>query len=111
LKIAKYQDIIAEPVTTEGAEGVTIRWLIAKQDGAENFAMRFFEISQEGQTPLHTHDFEHEVFVVGGKGVVWREGKEIALEAGSFIFVPEGEKHCFKNTGHEMLKFICIIPV
>lgn len=111
MKILNYKDMTASPVTHEDAQGVTIRWLIAKEDGAPNFAMRLFEVEPGGSTPLHTHAWEHEVFVLDGEGVVWRDGTEVPIDAGTAIYVPPDEKHCFKNPGNEVFRFICLIPV
>jgi quercetin dioxygenase-like cupin family protein len=111
MKIARYQDVGADRVTTEDAKDVTIRLLITKNDGAPNFAMRLFEIAPGGRTPLHTHDNEHEVFVLEGEGTVWREGKDVPLRPGTAVFVPGGEKHCFKNAGAGKFQFLCLVPV
>jgi quercetin dioxygenase-like cupin family protein len=111
MKIAHYTEIPAQPVETEGAKGVTIRWLISKDDGAEKFAMRLFEVAPGGQTPLHIHAFEHEVFILKGEGAVWKEGENVPLRPGTAIFVPGGEKHCFRNTGKEPFQFLCLVPV
>ena len=62
----KSSNIKKSSVNIEGAKDVEIRWLISKEDGAENFAMRMFELQPGGHTPLHTHPHEHEVFIVEG---------------------------------------------
>ena len=111
MKVLNYEEMAARPVTMEGANGVTIRWLIAKEDGAPNFAMRLFEIEPGGNTPLHTHASEHEVFILDGEGAVWKEGEEIPVGPGTAIFVPPDEEHCFKNKGPGTLRFICMVPV
>lgn len=111
MKIIHYKDMDASPVTVQGAEKVSIRWLIAAEDGAPGFAMRLFEIQPEGHTPLHTHDSEHEVFILAGTGAVWKEGEEVPVGAGTAIFVPPGEKHCFFNRGKDVLRFLCMVPV
>ena len=111
MKIVHYRDIEPRPVEVDDACGTTIRWLIAREDGAEKFAMRLFELEQGGATPLHTHQWEHEVFVLAGTGTVWREGEEVPLRPGTAIFVPPGEKHRFRNTGNEIFRFLCLIPV
>ena len=111
MKVLNYKDMEATPVTHEEAEGVTIRRLIAKEDGAPNFAMRLFEVESGGHTPLHTHAWEHEVFVLDGEGIVWKEGVETPIGPGTAVFVPPGEKHSFKNAGIEALRFICLVPV
>ncbi len=110
MKVAKSIDVEKKPVEMEGAEGVSIRWLISKQDGAENFAMRMFEVRPDGHTPLHSHTHEHEVFILEGQGVFVCEGQEHPFEAEHVIFVPGGAEHCFNNTGQGVLRFLCIIP-
>ena len=97
-------------VDTEGASGVTIRWLIDRNTGAENFAMRMFVLEPGGYTPYHSHDFEHEVFVLEGKGIVRTEDGEFSIEKDSFVFVPPNCYHQFINTGSENLRFLCLIP-
>ena len=111
MKVLDYRDMDPTPVEMEGACGANVRWLIAKDDGAPTFAMRLFELEPGGTTPLHTHDNEHEVFVLGGTGTVWRNGEDILIAAGTAIFVPPGEKHCFKNTGDEVMRFLCMVPL
>lgn len=110
MKVEKSSNIKKASVETAGAKAVEIRWLISKADGAENFAMRMFELQPGGFTPLHTHPHEHEVFVVEGRGVFVCEGKEYTFDADYVIFVPGGYKHQFRNTGGSILRFLCIIP-
>ena len=111
MKVLQYEDVPPTAVTTEGARGTSIRWLIAKEDGAPTFAMRLFELTPGGSTPLHTHAWEHEVFILNGEGTVWRNGEDVPFRAGTAIFVPPEEKHCFKNTGSESLRFLCLVPI
>ena len=111
MKIINFYNMEPEAVHLEGAKGVTIRWLISDKDGAPNFAMRLFEIERDGHTPLHTHDSEHEVFVLEGEGAIWHDGKEISMGPGCAIFVPPREKHCFINKGEESLRFLCMVPI
>jgi quercetin dioxygenase-like cupin family protein len=110
MKVAKSSDVIKQAVEVEGAKDVQIRWLISKDDGARNFAMRMFEFEPGGHTPLHTHPHEHEVFVVEGKGVFVCEGREYEFEAEHAIFVPENKEHQFRNTGEGLLRILCMIP-
>jgi quercetin dioxygenase-like cupin family protein len=110
MKVEKSSNISKSPVEIEGAKGVEIRWLISKEDGAENFAMRMFELQPGGFTPLHTHQHEHEVFVVQGQGTFICEGQEYEFGAEYVIFVPPNKEHRFKNTGDSILRFLCLIP-
>ena len=110
MKIEKSANIRKSAVEAEGAKDVAIRWLISKEDGAENFALRMFEFQPGGHTPLHTHPNEHEVFVVEGQGTFVYEGQEHHFERDYVIFVPGGNEHQFKNTGDSILRMLCIIP-
>jgi quercetin dioxygenase-like cupin family protein len=110
LKIGPAKDISREEVNIKDAENVTVRWLISEDDGAPNFAMRLFEVGAGGCSPYHTHSWEHEVYILEGKGKLRFEGGEREFSAGYFIFVPEGRKHAFVNTGESVLKFLCMVP-
>ncbi|MFH1179934.1 MAG: cupin, partial [Candidatus Bathyarchaeota archaeon] len=68
MKAYHYKDIENQDVPAP-AEKVKIRWLINEKNGALNFAMRRFEVEPGGYTPYHTHDWEHEVYVLEGEGV------------------------------------------
>ena len=104
-----YEEVNSEDAG-QGCKDVNIRWLITKDMGANHFAMRMFEIKPEGHTPLHTHKWEHEVYVLEGKGLVLAASKEEKIKPGDVVFVPPDERHQFKNTGKDILKFLCLIP-
>ncbi|MEA3422074.1 MAG: cupin domain-containing protein, partial [Acidobacteriota bacterium] len=63
-----------------------------------------------GYTPLHQHDWEHEVFILEGSGVTRDKNKEEPFNQGDVFFVPPMEWHQFVNTDKETLKFLCLIP-
>jgi quercetin dioxygenase-like cupin family protein len=107
----RWKDVKSEPVTMEGASGVRIRWLINEGRGAKNFAMRVFELAREGHTPFHRHDFEHEVFVMEGKGKLTTDGGEKPLEPGDVVWVPPGDMHQFSNAGDGPFFFMCLVPI
>ncbi len=92
------------------SSNVQIRWLITKETGATNFAMRLFEIGSEGSTPLHTHHWEHEVFILEGEGAVFDGEKATPFKKDDAVFIPPDERHQFKNTGKRVLKLLCLIP-
>lgn len=110
MKVFHYDTVQAETVTMEGASKVKVRWLITKKMGAENFAMRVFEVEPEGYSPLHTHPEEHEVFILEGEGQLFDGEKTTPFRAGDVVFVPSNELHQFKNSGKVLLRFLCLIP-
>ncbi len=94
----------------EGSRGVKVRWLITSETGAENFYMRLFEVSPRGSTPLHSHPWEHEVFVLKGTGLVRGGSAEKAFKKGDVIFILPAEQHQFSNPGSKPVQFLCLIP-
>lgn len=97
-------------VQDEDAQNVTKRILIGPEDGSSRIVMRYFKILPGGNTPLHSHDFEHVVRVEKGKGFVVNDsGQEIPVASGHSVFIPSGEEHQFKNPYSEPFEFICTI--
>jgi quercetin dioxygenase-like cupin family protein len=109
MKVFNYESVKSKDAEG-GASKVKIRWLITKDMGANNFAMRLFEVEQGGYSPLHTHPWEHEVFILEGKGVVFDGAKAMPFKSNDVVFVPPDELHQFKNTGKKALIFLCLIP-
>jgi quercetin dioxygenase-like cupin family protein len=110
MKVTNTQDVESKKVDMEGAQGCTVRWLVGEPDGAPNFAMRQFEVEPGGFTPRHQHDYEHEVFVLEGEGVVYEGDHAHPLRAGDVVLVKPEEVHQFRNTGSAPMKFLCLIP-
>lgn len=110
MKVNQAESVPAKPVEMEGSSDCSVRWLLSQSDGTPNFAMRQFEVAPGGYTPRHSHDYEHEVFVLEGNGVVFEGDKQHQLSAGDVVFVQPNEVHQFRNTGQAPLKFLCLIP-
>lgn len=97
-------------VDMPGADGATIRELITHREGAPHFAMRLFHIAPGGHTPLHTHPYEHEVFILDGEGELTAEDGPRPLRRGDAVYVPASAVHQFRNTAPKPLAFLCMIP-
>jgi len=93
-----------------GATKTKVRWLITEKLGAPNFAMRLFEMAPSGYSPLHSHSWEHEVFILKGDGQLYDGCNTLPLKAGDVIFIPPNEQHQFKNTSKKTLEFLCLVP-
>ena len=110
-KIVHYTDVPAQTFG-DSAPGTSIRWLIDDDhDGAPVYALRMIEIEPGGNSPQHTHPYEHENFVVQGKGRLFIEGVWYDLKEGDVAFVPAGVLHQYVNAGDSVFKFLCGIPV
>ena len=108
MKIKHWTDV--QEQQAEGIDGVTVRWVINDTDGAPHFAMRVFDVQPAKSSLYHSHWWEHQVFVLEGEGVVVQEKSETPIAKGSVILVEGDEMHCFRNTGSDVLRFICLIP-
>ena len=95
----------------QGADGVTMRMMVGRDDGAPNFAMRHFTVRPGGHTPRHQHDYEHEVYIVEGRARLEQDGEFEDLRPGDVVYVRPNVTHQFVNTGDTGLQFLCLVPV
>jgi quercetin dioxygenase-like cupin family protein len=103
-------DVESGVVKMDGVKGAHIQWLASKTDGALNFAMRRFKLVPGGKIGLHEHAWEHEIYILSGKGVTYNESETRQIGPGDVIFIPGNEPHGYDNTGDEDLVFICMVP-
>lgn len=109
--IKKLDNIEKEDVTMANSTKTTIQWLITKNDGAERFTMRRFDIEPGGSIGLHEHPEDHEIYVLQGNGtLIDEEGNEKKVEKNDIIYVPPDERHGYRNDGNKPFSFICVIP-
>jgi quercetin dioxygenase-like cupin family protein len=105
-------DSAASVAPQQVQEGTRIRWLITEEAGAPNFAMRVIEIDPGVVFKPHEHPFEHEIYVLEGTGMLTNPDGDVGeMVPHKFVLVPPDEVHGYRNTGDEVLKFICVIPL
>jgi quercetin dioxygenase-like cupin family protein len=109
--IRNAQEVQGKPVEMDGASAVTMRMMVGRADGAPHFAMRHFTVAPGGHTPRHSHDYEHEIYVVEGAGRVEQDGEFRDLKAGDVVYVKANATHQFVNAGPVPFKFLCLVPV
>ena len=110
--IKKRKDLVEEKVKRDPGEYRGVRYypaLTARKDDAPNFSMRLYEIDAGGNTSRHKHSYEHEVYVIEGDGILVSEDKEVKMEKGDFILIPQFEYHQIKP-GNNGISFICVVP-
>ncbi len=103
-------EIPEKGINREYMKGVTIRYPIVEEFGAPNFEMRYFEVEKGFETLFHEHPFEHEVFILKGKGKLFLGDEEFSLRESDAILIEPNERHRFVQTGNEPLGFLCIVP-
>lgn len=107
----KTVEVEARPVETEGANDISMRLLISEDDGAPNFQMRLFEVESGGNSPFHSHPWEHEAYIVSGRGSVKTGEGDVRIETDDVVFVRPGEPHSFQADAGQPLRFICCVPI
>lgn len=107
--LANVDRVVRSRAKEEGAKKVWIQVLIDRYRAA-TFIMRRFIIKPGGETPLHAHRWEHEVFVLKGRGVITNGNVKLGLKPGNVVYVPPNRRHQFRNVAKGRLEFLCIIP-
>ncbi|MEO1129667.1 MAG: cupin domain-containing protein [Planctomycetota bacterium] len=108
--IRNINELDEHPADMPGVQGVQMAVVVGREDGAPNFALRSFRVEPGGHSPRHSHDYEHEVFIVDGGGEVLLEGEFQQLRQGDVVYVPADEEHQFR-AGPEGMRFLCLVPV
>ncbi len=103
--VKSYREVKELPM--EG--GARIRWAITHREGAENFSMRLITVDRDKETPAHSHDYEHEMYIISGKGKATIGKEEHDLNSGDFVFIPPNVFH--RIHASEDMKLICVVPV
>ena len=91
--------------------GVHLQVLVGPDDGAANFVLRRFTLEPGACTPSHRHDWEHEIVVTEGEGVLVTPEREHPLSAGSVVYLAPGDLHQFRNPGTGLYRMICLVPM
>lgn len=110
MRMKQYTDVEATYFDKPDIKGVAARVVIGKQDGANNFCMRVFDIAPGGHTPKHVHAWEHEMFVHAGAGEIYGNGQWHPVKSGNALFIPANEEHQISNPGRESLIIVCLVP-
>ena len=106
-----FTDVKEEIVTKANSTKTTIRRIITKEDGAENFSIRTFEIEASGQIGLHDHPEDHEFYILHGTAhFIDKDDNKVEVNIGDVIYMPPNEPHGIINIGNDTFIFICIIP-
>jgi quercetin dioxygenase-like cupin family protein len=87
--------------------GVTVRRFISRQDESNNMELRYFELQPGATSNFESHNYEHAVLVLRGRGSV-RLGDQVhPIQFGDAIFVESDQIHQFRAAENEVLGFMC----
>ena len=110
MKHFDYDSVTPEQVSDYDSKGTTIRRFI-KPDEAPHFIMRRFELEPGGKIGVHSHDAEHEIYVLKGElNLIDESGNKSRVKKDEFIYVPPNEPHGYSNESYDVAAFICVVP-
>jgi quercetin dioxygenase-like cupin family protein len=112
MKIISIDQVEKKKVEMDGANGAWKQLPLGSKDGAPVYSYRVFSLEPGGNTPYHSHPYEHMNFVIEGQGIIKNAaGEERIIKAGDFALVNPNEKHQYKNTSTDKLfRMICGVP-
>jgi len=110
-----YITSVANTECVKTGHGNSLWVLLPEAIGVPGFVLRYFEVPPRGATGYGKHDYEHEIFVVKGKGILkgrTLDGQpfEQMIVGGDAAFIAANEEHQFCNEGDEALGFVCVVP-
>jgi quercetin dioxygenase-like cupin family protein len=77
---------------------------------SENLTLGLANLPPGGALHEHRHEQEEVYLVLGGSGLAKVGDEEIAVEAGSAVFVPGDAPHSCENTGTSDLRVAYVFP-
>lgn len=92
------------------AGGDLYRFLAVKNETGGSYGLWEAIVPPGGGPPPHLHRLEEEGFyVLEGNVTVYAEGREIEAERGSFVHMPRGSKHWFRNNTDCNAKMLILV--
>lgn len=112
MKIISIDRVKKEKVGMEGAVGAWKQLPLGSKDGAPLYSLRVFTLEPGGNTPYHSHPYEHMNYIIEGQGVLVNgSGEEQPVKEGDFALVNPNEKHQYRNTSSDkVFRMICGVP-
>ena len=107
----EWENVPVENYENGGAVGGTRCVVIGRQEGANNFSLRYYEVRYGGQTSFDVHDHDHGVYVLRGTARVLMGREVVEVVVGDVIYIPPNERHQFENIGDEPFGFLCAVPL
>ena len=95
----------------EGSRNVKMKQLIRREDGARKTSLHELIIGKGGYSAPHRHEWDHQLVVTEGRGLLILNGKKFPLRPGSVLLVQANEDHQFLQRGDKPLRFLTVTPI
>lgn len=67
---------------------------------------QFIGLVPPGRAPDHFHTYDEVIYVLEGEGILFADGEETPLRAGTCVHLPARLVHCLANTGASELRLL-----
>ncbi len=101
---------VKEYAEGNASRGSTRRILIGRDEGADDFVVRYFTIPPGGHSSHEHHRHQHGVVIVQGRGRVLLSDRWTEIGVGDAVFIDPDEIHQFQADAAGPLGFVCVIP-
>jgi len=105
----RWEGVAVEAYADAAVLGVTKQVLIGRDDGAERYAVRYFELEPGARSSLDRHEHDHGVVILRGHGrlLLGETAHDVAF--GDAIYIGPNEVHQLENTSAEPFGFLCVV--
>lgn len=98
-------------IEEEGAENMTLQWLLPDDlERSPSFCTRKVTLGSNGKTPNRKTSWEHQLFILAGKGVLIEKERKTILKPGMAIQIRPYLSFEVVNTSSEEFVFLDIVP-
>ncbi len=96
------------PLSADNCCTKTIIRDLPKETDASGVELSYFEMQSGGYSPLHSHPWQHRLFVLEGEGTVFDGKKTTNIHAGEAVYIKSNESHQLRTVGEATLRFLCV---
>jgi quercetin dioxygenase-like cupin family protein len=108
---ASVRSVAAIRFLEEGSHNVKMKQLIRREDGARKTSLHELIIGKGGYSAKHRHEWDHQLVVTEGQGLLILDRKKVPLRPGSVLLVQANEEHQFLQRGNKSLHFLTVTPI
>lgn len=91
--------------------GLEHQTLAGSRDGLKGLEVWRQTIAPGADTPVHRHDCEEVIVVLGGEGSCTIEGEDQTIRADETLIIPPGVVHQIRNTGSDDLYILATLTM
>ena len=102
---------IAEQAAEAWRPGQVVREVVGEAQGSSSVSMQHFEVDPGAVTPLHRHDVDEAIVVLGGELRVRIEDEWFDAQAGDVCVFPAETPHGFVGAGAGISEIMVVFPV